>query len=805
MARRLEWQPVAAQGLNPIGALGTSVSAFQGAAGTAQSLRDNERANETLIQNSYSDLIKSHLGAGELEVKQQAEARKAKEEASFNPAEVERLFTDHFIAGGTPENFVDNPEVMGLIDEYGDSVFNHGIQTFNRFNKSIDDEVSKLSGMAETTRAAKILEIDALDADESTKTRLKSEVENEYVNTLAGIQASAFENFANLRQSRNRYLGLEPAGATTEGGAPSTVERQAAKSNDFNDYMSQLQSDYVVETDRIDQEHLDGLINDAEYSRQRAEAEENYNQQLRNLGKDDRRYNITSSTGERLTFDYTDLPNGGIQVGNRELPMEVSDALRFAVDSFDVPMEAMLAFSTQESSLNPSAVSDKGVVGLMQVTKPTGREMFEKHRELFESYGITEDNIDDRDNPLVSAMTGAAYLAHIRDDILHGDAPFEQVYVAYNIGPNNALVKQFHNRNVPIDKLPGVNVNGVPIQNNIDMYYDKRRDAWRTPAEISALIRDRMNLVPAGDDPVSAISQVAQAESGETSIEPVVSTELIEAEANNGFHQIDLNRDPVGELDRVLGVANSVIPMKTLGADGKLGAQISAPEYADMLTVMGVDPDPKRIKQLRELVVTHDVLPTLPAEEVSNILSFAVKNAWGGGIDEASTLENINGVLDSWDSHREKIRAQMASADNLKRYATAYTEARERLQGRISELEGRLGRYENRQLTSLEERAREDTANLLVGAQRELASATSMYQGRMQEDYEKILRFRQELEATRVNKSSADAQAVIDELRGRERRGARFNPTTASRQDLERLTKDMEDPLFAYIRSQTTP
>jgi len=803
MANRLKWQQISAQGLNPQSAMGVSIGGFQGAAQTIQALRNSERANDTLIQNSYSDLIKSYLGSEQLELQQQTEARKAKKEASFNPAIVEKVFTDHFAAGGTPENFLDNPEVMGLINEYGDSVFKHGIQTFNRFNTGIEKEASRLTELAETTKAARLLEIDGMGLDEAVAARMKNEIENEHVNILAGIQEAAFNNFTNLRQSRNRFLGLEPEEVTTEGGTSSPVERQTAKSNEFNEYMSQLHTEHGIEAKQLEQDYSNGLINEAEYNRQRTELNESYNQKLRELGKDTRRYNITSITGDGLSFDYTELPNGGIQAGNRELPREVSNSLRVAVDSFGVPMEVMLAFAVQESSLNSSAVSPTGVKGLMQVTKDTGREMLEKNKDLFEFYGITDDNIDDRNNPLVSAMTGAAYIAHIRDNILHGDAPIEQVYVAYNVGPNNALVKQFHNRNVPIDKLPGVNVKSAPIQNNIDMYYDKSRDAWRTPAEISALVRKRMNLVPTGEDPVTAISRVAKAGSQETSNAPVVDTELEKAEASSRYHQIDLNRDPIGELDRVTATADSVRPPKTLGVDGKLGFQLSATEFGDILTVMGVTPDSKRIAELHRIVRDHPTLSTMPAEEVSVLLSFSPENMWGG-IDKATTLANIDASLEMWDQQRDKIRAQMTSASNLKKYATAYSEIRDKLQGRISKLEDSLSKFDNRQLTRIEERAREETARLLASTQTELASATTMYQGRMQEDYEKILRFRHELKQTWINKPSADAQSVIDELMKKN-----HGNSGITRKDLEAWEKEINSgkpnsPLISYIEEITS-
>ena len=767
MARRLEWQPVAAQGLNPLGALSTSIGALQGAANTTQALRDNQRADDALIQGSYTNLINSYLSAGELEVKQQAEARKSKGEESFNPAVAERIFTNHFAAGGTPENFMDNPEVMGLINQYGESVFNHGIQTHNRFNEGIKTEIGRLTGLAETTKAARLLEIDALDADEAVKDRMRSEVENEHINTLAGIQSSALSNFTNLQQSRNRYLGLEPAEATTEGGAPRPVDRQAAKSNEFSEYMSQLHTEHTAEADRIDQEHLDGLINDAEYSRQRAELDENFNQQLRQLGKDSRRYNMTSGSGERLSFDYSDLPNGGIQVGNRTLSADIGNAFRTASDAFEVPVETLLAFANLESNFNPEAESSTGVKGIMQVTTSTGREMFNRYRNVFESHGVT--STADRNDPRVSTLTGAAYLAHIRDDILHGDAPIEQLYVAYNVGPNDPLVRQFHHRNVPIDKLPGVDVNSKPYQANKALYYDESRGAWRTPAEISAVIQERMGVSRDGEDPVSVISRRAATDGQEVVTEPVAETMLNEARANNSYHQLDLNRDPIGELSRVTELADSIRPLKTLGADGKVGVQLSSTEFGEMLNVMGVKPNPKRINELHTIVREHPVLSTMPAEEISVLMSFAPAGMWGG-LDKESTMSNIENMLEMREQQSDKIRAQMTSADNLRKYASAYTETRDKLQDRISELEGSLNRFDNRQLTAREQQAREETARLLVAAQRELASATAMYQGRMQEDYENILRFRDEMMQTYINRPSDEAEEVVKKLESVSRR-----------------------------------
>ena len=400
-------------------------------------------------------------------------------------------------------------------------------------------------------------------------------------------------------------------------------------------------------------------------------------------------------------------------------------------------------------------------------------------------------------------MTGAAYIAHIRDNILHGDAPIEQVYVAYNIGPNDPLVKQFHNKNVPIDRLPGVNLKSIGIQNNIDVYYDKKRDAWRTPAQISALVRERMKLTPAGEDPVTTISNVAAKEPQESSKQPLVDTVLNETKATGKYPKIDLNSDPVGGLDRAVSLANSVIPMKAIGADGKLGSQLSSKEIGDMLTTMDIDSDSDNIKDLYELIQNHKVLPTMPAEEVATILSFGVQNTWGGGIDKASTLKNIDTTLKTWDLQREKIRAQMGSAANIKKYAAAFTDTREKLQNKIFELESNLSRFDNRELTAREERAKQETARLLVSSQRELASATAMYQGRIQEDYEKILRFQEELEKTIVTEPSRKAQEEIDRLMRENRTGPDYI-AWMSKKELE-ATYKKNDPLIRYMEKIPTP
>lgn len=798
MARRPEWQQISTQGLNPQSAMNTSVNALQGAAATAQSLRANERANELAIQNSYSDLIKSYMSMGALDVKQQEAAATAAGKApAFNPAVAEQAFYQHFENGGTPATLQDNPDLMSFVSHTGEKGFNFGIQAFNRYQKDVDAETTRLVSQAEAVKNRKLAELDRTNPDETVRTRLATDIEQEFRNTVQGIQQEVPFNVTNLVRSRSRHLGTEPE---TEDVAPDAgispsgsrrPQRPESKANEFNTYMADVQREGRSAVEDLERRLSSGEINEAQYESELEDINRDYRQTTKGVETDRRKYSMVSADGNTYKLDHSVLPDGSIRVGDRTLSPEVGNAFITAAEAFDVPVEVQLAFSKFESSFNPEAVSQSGVEGLMQVQKSTGQDMFRRNSEIFADYGITD--VSNRKDSMVSAMTGAAYIAHIRDDVFHGAAPMEQVYVAYNLGPNDPLVRQFHNSNVPIDKLPGVNVDKETIQNNKDVYFDKQRNAWRTPAEISAFIRDKMGLEIDNPDPVSRLEQVAT-ESGQPIEEddPVEDVPVIDkfaeavgnlfssvrdsliapanaaAEANEQRileeSRIDLNSNPIGELKRATDIANSVIPLESLGGDGsRLGSQLGKEDIEGMLNTMGIKPKSGRITELHKMIAEHPELSTMPAEDIAVLMSFAPRGMWGT-LDKASTEKNIEDVLELWNHQSEKIRAQMTAARRLKRDSEKFQTIWDSTEDDIRRLTQTVTRMDSRPMTDSELTVRNETLNLLREKENELQSASAMYEDLMSESMEEILRFRSELKSYYDSRFSREAEEVTKRL-----------------------------------------
>lgn len=783
MARRIEWQQISTQGLNPQSAMGTSVNALQGAAATAQSLRANERANELAIQNSYSDLIKSHLNLGALK------ASTASKTPAFNPAVAEQAFYRHFESGGTPATFQDNPELMGFISQTGESGFDFGIKAFDRYQKDVETQIAKLTAQAEAVRDRKRAELARIAPDETVRNRLDADIENEFRDTVLGIQEEVPYIVTSLVRARSRLLGTEPetesvvpvAGITPAGSGEAA--RPESKANEFNNYMRSVQQEGLAAVEDLERMRAEGEINEAQYEERLNEINRDYQQTAKGIETDRRKYSMVSADGNTYKLNHSVLPDGSIRVGNRTLTPEVGNAFVTAAEAFDVPVEVLLAFSKFESSFNPGAVSNSGVEGLMQVQRTTGQEMLRNNSEIFTNYGVTD--VNNRKDPLVSAMTGAAYIAHIRDDIFHGAAPMEQIYVAYNLGPNDPLVRQFHNSNVPIDKLPGVNVNKESIQNNKDVYFDKQRNAWRTPAEISAFIRERMELEMDSPDPVARLEQVATGSNQPSEEEQVEDIPVIDryaeeysnasaAAANNLITEddhrileesrINLNANPIGELRRVNDIANSVIPLESLGGDGsKLGVQLSREDFEGILTTIGVKPDPKRIAILHDIVTKHPELSTMPSEDVAVLLSFAPAGMWGS-MDEASTLRNVDNMLELWNQQADKIRAQMTAAHTLKKDAEKFQKIWDSTEDDIRRLTHAISRMDSRPMSDSELKVRNETLNLLREKENELQVATAMYENLLTENMEKILRFRTELKSYYDSRFSREAEDRIREL-----------------------------------------
>jgi soluble lytic murein transglycosylase-like protein len=92
------------------------------------------------------------------------------------------------------------------------------------------------------------------------------------------------------------------------------------------------------------------------------------------------------------------------------------DHLQTAADKYGLPMPLLKAVMAVESNFDPSAVSNKGATGLMQLMPGTARDMYV--RDLYD--------------PAQNIEGGARYLRHLHD--LFGN-DLEKVLSAYNAGP----------------------------------------------------------------------------------------------------------------------------------------------------------------------------------------------------------------------------------------------------------------------------------------------------------------------------------------------------------------------------------
>lgn len=90
-----------------------------------------------------------------------------------------------------------------------------------------------------------------------------------------------------------------------------------------------------------------------------------------------------------------------------------------AAQRFDLPAAWIRAIIGAESGGDPSAVSPKGALGLMQLMPSTWAEIRARH-------GIIGDVFD----PAANILAGAAYLAEMRERF-----GFPGLFAAYNAGP----------------------------------------------------------------------------------------------------------------------------------------------------------------------------------------------------------------------------------------------------------------------------------------------------------------------------------------------------------------------------------
>jgi soluble lytic murein transglycosylase-like protein len=105
-------------------------------------------------------------------------------------------------------------------------------------------------------------------------------------------------------------------------------------------------------------------------------------------------------------------------MGPLQLPMALLDpVIAESAKEYNLPPELVKAVISVESNYNPSAVSEKGAVGLMQLMPETAREMF----------------VEDPYDPVQNIQGGTRYL-RVLVNRFNGD--LIKVLAAYNAGPD---------------------------------------------------------------------------------------------------------------------------------------------------------------------------------------------------------------------------------------------------------------------------------------------------------------------------------------------------------------------------------
>jgi len=97
------------------------------------------------------------------------------------------------------------------------------------------------------------------------------------------------------------------------------------------------------------------------------------------------------------------------------------DTFRRAGERYDIDWRLLAAVGYQESKWEPDAVSHQGAYGLMQITLPTARGL----------------GLRDPTNPVRNIMSGANYIAQLRDQVPEEATEPDRTYLAlaaYNVG-----------------------------------------------------------------------------------------------------------------------------------------------------------------------------------------------------------------------------------------------------------------------------------------------------------------------------------------------------------------------------------
>ena len=143
-------------------------------------------------------------------------------------------------------------------------------------------------------------------------------------------------------------------------------------------------------------------------------------------------------------------------------PMIRAAALRHGLDP-----QLVKAVIAVESGFEPSAVSDKGAVGLMQILPATGAR-----------YGVRADRSKSVDaklaDPMLNVEIGTRYLSDLRRQFAHRP---ELALAAYNAGENAVI--RYRNTIPPFPETLAY----VKLVDQFHTYYDPGRVAKRTPLD----------------------------------------------------------------------------------------------------------------------------------------------------------------------------------------------------------------------------------------------------------------------------------------------------------------------------------
>ncbi len=130
----------------------------------------------------------------------------------------------------------------------------------------------------------------------------------------------------------------------------------------------------------------------------------------------------TDSQGVVHLYNFHPHRKGGSRAARAAEPLQLplvllEPVIAESAKQYNVPPALVKAVISVESNYNPSAVSQKGAIGLMQLMPQTAHEMF----------------VDDPYDPVQNIQGGTRYLRILINRF--GDGDLNKVLAAYNAGP----------------------------------------------------------------------------------------------------------------------------------------------------------------------------------------------------------------------------------------------------------------------------------------------------------------------------------------------------------------------------------